>query len=715
MKTIIIVSALTSFALSCSGEHSGAVKGYQPGKGSAAFHSILAQGAGRLRPTSFKAGTALGLNAGAIVSTSLDDASGAWARVLFDTRSSDRLAADQDVLAFAQELLAKHSDELGFLPSEASAGSLYQPDPRTTIVSFQRLYHGVPVKGAFLRIFFAVQSDASLRLSEIINNSYGPIKVEPSSRNAPNDEEAIAATGIAQLAVTDRRLVIQPSIGSDGRYEFSYASEFKLKAHDGENFTITMDNDSRELREAYSNRVNEQQTITAEVFQRSYVLNDQVNKPLPFAQVIDGTTKLTTDADGVVDVNGKEVTIQLTSNKSAASVIDLAVSGSKAASFSATLDDGGKTNIKLSSVSPPAINVFLAVQTVVDFVGKYLSVDELPLLSSGIVAVVNRREDVCNAFYDSDSLNFFAQGKDSSGQTCANTGLISDVVYHEWGHALDDFLGPRNRSKGVSGITDGAYSEGIGDILSSYLVRAPNLGTGLYLNDPKELRNLQNTRKHPPANAAEAEIHQAGMIVGGAFWDMFTNLSALYGANKGAELATKLFLKHLQISERYLDAYAAVLRVDDDDNNPATPSPNYCNITRAFAAHNISGSEKADATCIDRDTSLNLRVDLDEGDGKLSLLASALGAAKIIACPGQVKSCKADTEGYIELAAVEADDALTLKGDRKYYTAKGSFDVKTNAAYSFFSLDSKNAIVGSKAMTFKSRADAVAAPKSVKT
>lgn len=716
-KNKIVAATLFSLLLACAEGNTGRVKSYQAGKGSDGFKSILAQGSGRMRPQSFKAGTALGFNAGAIVATTLDDASGAWARVLFDTRISDRVTAEQDLKVFGRDLLAKYEGDLKFAASEASDGSVYSPSPDFKILSFQRFYRGIPVKGAFLRIFFAVQNDHSLRLSEILNNSYGSIKLsqvnDPSS--APGDGEVIAATGISSLVVSSKRIVIQPRLNESGRYEFSYASEFKLKeGSDGETFTVTMDHGTHELCEAYSSRVNEQQTITAETFQRSYVLNDQVVKPLPFANVIDGMTKLTTDAKGLVEVAGKQVTIQLTSDKSASSVVDLSVSRTEAANFTVTLGAGGKTNIKSTTVNSAAINVFVAVQTVVDFVGKYLTSTELPLLTSGIVAVVNRKEDVCNAFYDNDSLNFFAQGKDPSGATCANTGLISDFVYHEWGHALDDSLGPNNRSKGVSGITDGAYSEGIGDILSSFLVRAPNHVTGLYLNDKKELRNLQNTRKHPPANAQEAEIHQAGMIVGGAFWDMFSNLTSLYGTEKGADLATKLFLKHLQISERYLDAYAAVLRVDDDDNNPATPSPNYCNITRAFAAHNISGSEKAGDDCIDKDGSLNVRVDLDEGDGKLSLLVSAFGATKIVACPGQVKICKPESAGYLELPAQVADDALTLEGERKYYAAKGSFDVKTNAVYTFFSLDSKSAVVGSKNMKFKIRDNAASSLKSVK-
>ena len=38
----------------------------------------------------------------------------------------------------------------------------------------------------------------------------------------------------------------------------------------------------------------------------------------------------------------------------------------------------------------------------------------------------------CNAHWDGRTINFY-----SGNDRCANTGLIADVIYHEWGHGLD--------------------------------------------------------------------------------------------------------------------------------------------------------------------------------------------------------------------------------------------------------------------------------------
>ncbi|RYZ52510.1 MAG: hypothetical protein EOP07_19480, partial [Proteobacteria bacterium] len=406
------LAMLSTILVSCSEVNSGAAKSYSSSKGSDEFKSLLAQGSGRVRPLGFKSAASLGLNNAAIVSSSIDEASGVWGRVVLDTRLSDRLANDDAIIPFGRELLAKYKAELGFSPIETDAGVLYSPDEHTRVLTFQRSIEGVSVKGAFIKIFFARFSDGSLRLSEIVNNSYGPIKVSGDVKDVPSDEETLALTGISSLRVLSKKTVIQPILSVNGSYEFSYASLVKLKDSDDEEFTLTVDHEGHQLREVYSNRVNEQQTISAEVYQRSYVLNDLKPKPLPFAAIIDGTTKLMTDAKGLVNTTGRTVTVKLNSDKSASTVIDYAVSTKEAANFSANLDASGKTTIKLNTANPAAVNAFVAIQGAVDFVAKYLTVAELPLRDSGIVAAVNRKEDVCNAFYENGSLNFFAQGKD---------------------------------------------------------------------------------------------------------------------------------------------------------------------------------------------------------------------------------------------------------------------------------------------------------------
>jgi hypothetical protein len=698
----ILCLTMLAFITACNNT-SATLKGRSvPLKGNDKFKTLMAQGVGNFRPKSIQSTSTLGLSSLAISSVKIDDASGVWSWAGFNTSLADPIPADQDLLELSRETISNFETELGFKPSEilSDEGSLQSPYAGTKLVTLQRQWNGIPIKGAFINIFYTLVSDGTWRLSEIVNNSYGPIKIGSEIPPMPSDLEAVEATGVDELEVLSRRPLIQAFLNSEGSYEFSYATEFKMKDKSSDELvTLTLDNASREIREAFSNRVFEVNQINAETYERSYVLKDLILRPLMWAKIRDGESETSTDDKGNVDSTGKQITVTLTNTKNKSSVY-LASNPNQVVSFPLNLDASGKTDIKLGTADAAAMNVFAAVQETIDFSAKHLSTQELRLIEKGFNAKVNIPE-TCNAFYDG-SLNFFSASKE-----CANTGLISDVVKHEWGHGLDDYLGPNSRgTNGRSGITDGAYSEGIGDILSSYVAKSPDLAPGFFLNDARPLRQLQNNRVHPPANEQEAEVHNAGLIIGGAFWDMHSNFTALYGPNKGNEMASRLFLRHLLTSDRYIDAYQAVLRVDDDDSNPATKSPNYCKITKAFARHKISGGEVAAADCLDIDASIRIKIDYDQGEGKLAVLASAFGAAKIIACPSNVTSCKADATGYVEFLAADGDDVLTVKGNRKFYSAKGVVDAKINPAYTFFSLDAKNAVLAKKQLEFKVQSSA---------
>ena len=68
----------------------------------------------------------------------------------------------------------------------------------------------------------------------------------------------------------------------------------------------------------------------------------------------------------------------------------------------------------------------------------------------------------CNAYWNGKSINFY-QGSSE----CANSGNLGDIVLHEWAHGLDYNSG---------GITDGAYSEGFGDLIAFSVYLNPKIG-----------------------------------------------------------------------------------------------------------------------------------------------------------------------------------------------------------------------------------------------
>ncbi|MCI0582899.1 MAG: hypothetical protein L0227_08390, partial [Chloroflexi bacterium] len=74
----------------------------------------------------------------------------------------------------------------------------------------------------------------------------------------------------------------------------------------------------------------------------------------------------------------------------------------------------------------------------------------------------------CNAFWDGIGINFFR-----TGNGCANTGNIADVVYHEYGHGVTQFtFDPFS--------PNGALHEGFSDYLASSMTRQPLIGRGFF-------------------------------------------------------------------------------------------------------------------------------------------------------------------------------------------------------------------------------------------
>lgn len=179
--------------------------------------------------------------------------------------------------------------------------------------------------------------------------------------------------------------------------------------------------------------------------------------------------------------------------------------------------------------------------------------------------------------------------------------------------------------------------------MAAYAVGDANMGVGFFTASAAPERSLANTASYP---ADQGEVHSEGMIIGGAFWDLRVALIVRYGAIKGAYTAERLFFGHLLTTDTYRDSYDAVLRLDDDDANPATPAPDACLINAAFAKYGLA---QATAGCVDDPEGFGYKADdtivagiLDRGPEDLRLMASAGPSTRTMrvcfasaeACPG---------------------------------------------------------------------------------
>lgn len=193
-------------------------------------------------------------------------------------------------------------------------------------------------------------------------------------------------------------------------------------------------------------------------------------------------------------------------------------------------------------------------------------------LDSALPVNVNLTQ-TCNAYWDGSSVNFF-----SSGGGCANTGLISDVMYHEWGHGLHANTG---------GIKDGAFSEGFGDINAFVITRDPVLGRGFKINSDDGIRDMSEPKVYP-GDVGDGEVHRVGKIIASTLFDTYKGLETVYGADKSIDLLSKYIYKGIYTAVKYTDMYKAMLVIDDNDTNPENGTPNLCLINKAFTAHGLA-------------------------------------------------------------------------------------------------------------------------------
>ena len=189
----------------------------------------------------------------------------------------------------------------------------------------------------------------------------------------------------------------------------------------------------------------------------------------------------------------------------------------------------------------------------------------------------------CNAYFDGSSINFYAQGGG-----CHATANLPDVVYHEYGHAINS--GRYNGIAWNGGMENGGLNEGFADIWAISLTYNPVLGYGWDLLDPTIfVRRYDQDRKVYPQDLV-GEVHADGEIIAGAFWDLYLNLGDM---NQMLDLFKYTYDSGVDEYDGdegvlYTDILLEVLYADDNDADLSNGTPNDLAIISAFDLHGIT-------------------------------------------------------------------------------------------------------------------------------
>ncbi len=213
-------------------------------------------------------------------------------------------------------------------------------------------------------------------------------------------------------------------------------------------------------------------------------------------------------------------------------------------------------------------NVFYHTNIVHD----YATSIGVPEMNLQMLARVNI-DSSCNAYYVARSINFYR-----ASSSCDATSLDSDIIYHEYGHGINDEL--ITVSWPYQDET-GNMNEGLADYWACTINNNPCMGEYFFLGS-QCLRRCDTNDRYPEDFSPEP--HSGAQIISAPFWE----LRQLLGKQVVDQMLTNaLRLQPTSFSE-LLDS---VLIVDDDNQDLSDGTPNILAICSSFNNHGIlSGS-----------------------------------------------------------------------------------------------------------------------------
>lgn len=601
--------------------------------------------------------------------------------IQFDTTTSPALAEDE-VAAYAAQWLEGNAVDLGFAAGELTPSERFGTwlSENLYTLSYERSYAKIPVRDAFVQVNFAVDAEGAFRLREVVNRSHGVIRLENPDAAPVTIEEVAEALQDVGLTPLSTRQLIYPVESEALAVTMLRATEVRaFDESEGVEATLTFANGSYEPLEAYRHRYAARVSVQAMVVGRTYLDPARVPVAVPFTTA--AGAQVPTDGDGTYEATlaaGDQVAFRLTS----ARTVTVADGANAAYTVTGSFDaEQQRITLQPEGDALVGLNAYLSIHRINGFTRRHLRQAEAGMLGRAIQVNTNVAGS-CNAFYDGTGISLFA-----AGDGCANMALINDVAYHEWGHGLDDTVG---RS---AGITDGAFSEGIGDILSAYYTNSSVMAPGFLQGSTTGIRELNNTLRFPDN---VGEVHQEGQTIGGAFWDLRKGLVERHGPTRGAFLADRFFMRHLLVTDSYRESYQSVMTLDDDDANPMTPSPNKCLITAAFAKHGLATEEPncqdlpSAAAAVKTEPTLALSVLTPAANGATLMAAGPQATRSIFACVGAEADC---------VTAKRKDLTFKLdgsKGAKVLFVSDQPFALAEQQFMTLFAVDGQGALLGKR-------------------
>lgn len=395
------------------------------------------------------------------------------------------------------------------------------------------------------------------------------------SRAADNLRRELDLPTASVQPLSDDQEVILPLVGDHAIHGYRIATQIEIDGGASGRYLAYVDPASGAVLAVRQQNFYATGTVLYRGVDR-YPSRGRMNRPARRVGVRVGGTPQTTSNNGVISwspdtaqvvstgVAGDLVNIVNKKNNGITPTVDLTISPGGQIIWDASAD--GESDAHLVT--------YLATNTVKEYVRNNID-PAMPKLDEPMTANVNIAQN-CNAFFDGKTINFF-----HASMQCQNTGLLEDVIYHEFGHALH----VAEIIEGV-GSFDGAMSEGAADFLSAIITGDPGMGRGFFYND-EPLRQIDPMDREFSWPKDIGEIHQTGKVFGGIYWDMRKALVASMGEAAAVPLVNKIYLGALRRSVSIPTSLFEALAADDDDGDLSNGTPNECFIRDAYGRHGL--------------------------------------------------------------------------------------------------------------------------------
>ncbi len=320
-------------------------------------------------------------------------------------------------------------------------------------------------------------------------------------------------------------------------------------------------------------------TITGTVYPTNPYAATQV-KPLVNMEMVQGATTYNTDALGYI---GLPSATPVSVNFSLEGLWSKVETSGVTPTFTATANPGTNTFSFNADANIRELSAYYHVNIVHDYMKtKFPAFTDMdnPLLTNV------DETGTCNAFYNGVSINFYA-----AGGGCNSLAQVGDVVYHEYGHGINDKF---YNSQGAS-FDNGGMGEGYADIWALGITASPILGIGFDDTDPTVVVRRYDINKKIYPQDLVGEVHADGEIIAGCWWDTnlnFADLQEMMDLFKETFYATVTGPNGTE-GQVYVDILIEALTTDDlpingGDNDITNGTPRDNAIVDAFDLHGIT-------------------------------------------------------------------------------------------------------------------------------